>query len=176
MKKFQTPIFYGCVIALAATILMLSLVGLDLLGPGAIASDREMTGGTILFLMIYLFLLFGIYFILKRRKEDNGGSLSFKEAVIQGSLTSLFTAIFSVIFTYLFYEVFYPDYVSELLAALEEKMRLGDIPQDKIDEKIAERRQYYRTSVQSIYSFAGNLITGLAFTLLLGFFLKKGKK
>ncbi len=170
--NLRAPINYGFVIALSHSALMVTLVGLAMLGPEAISSDREMIGGTVLFLMIYLTLLFGIYFVLKKEKERNGGVLSFKVALQQGVLTGLSTAVFSVLFTILFYEFIYPEYVSDLLAAIQEKMELENIPSDKIEQKLAERTEYFSTLTQSLYSFTGNFITGIAFTLLLGFFLK----
>ncbi|WP_109435090.1 MULTISPECIES: DUF4199 domain-containing protein [Aquimarina] len=176
MKKIRTPIFYGFVIALAGTVLMISLLALDLLGPNAISSDREMIGGTILFLMLYLFLLIGIYFALKKKKQQNNSQLSFKNSLLLGFMISISTALFSVVFTYIFYEILYPKYVNELLLAMKEKMNLLSIPKEKIDEKLAERTTYYSTAIQSGYSFIGNFITGMAFTLLLSFFLKTNKK
>ena len=174
--KLLTPILYGFMIALLASFLMLSLIALDLLGPDAVASGQEMIGGTVLFMMIYLFLLFGIYFVLKNHKESQGGKLTFKTALMQGLITSLSTAIFSVLFTYLFYDVLYPDYVTELIASLKEQMENTGIAKDKISEKLTERKAYYHTGTQSMYSFMGNLITGGAFTLLLSFFLKTKTK
>ncbi len=176
MKKFKIPISYGFVIALTGTFLMLSLIELGLLGPNAVSSDRETIGGTVLFLMIYLFLLIGIYFALKKKKEQNDSQLSFKDALLEGLLISLTTALFSVVFTYLFYEILYPDYVNELLSAMQEKMNLLGIPKEKIDEKLAEKMKYYSTSTQSFFSFIGNFITGVAFTLLLSFFVKTNKR
>lgn len=175
MNRFKQPIFYGIAIGTAGTILMLSLLGLDLLGPKAISSEREMIGGTILFLMLYLFLLIGIYFVLKNQKEKNNNQLSFMQSLMQGFVVSFTTALTSVIFTYFFYEILYPDYVSELLSAMKEKMTLLGIPNEKIELKLAEKQSYYSTYVQAGYSFIGNLITGLAFTLLLSFFLKTKK-
>ena len=174
--NYRTSIYYGFIAALCPSILMLSLVGLDMLGPDAISSNREMIGGTILFLMIYLFLLFGIYFALKKEKERSAGQLTFKRALVLGIITSLSAAFFSVLFTILFYELIYPDYVSELTTALKEKMELERLPVEKIEEKLVERREYYSTANQSIFSFIGNFITGGAFTLLLSFFLKTNRK
>jgi len=176
MEKFKTPILYGFVIALAGSLLMLSLLALGLLGPAAISSDREMYGGTILFLMIYLFLLIGIYFALKKKKADNKNHLTFISAIKEGTLISFVTGIFSVIFTILFYEFLYPEYVNDLIVALREKMRLTGTPEGKIEEKLAEKMTYFSTSSQSTYSIVGNFITGVAFTFLLGFFLKTAKK
>ena len=172
MKNVTTPILFGLAIATAGTILMLSLIGLKMLGPAAIRSEREMIGGTILFLMLYLFLLVGIYFVLKISKEQNNNQLSFKEGMVQGLVLSFTTALASVIFTFLFYEILNPEYVDKLLLAMEEKMNFIGIPKDKIDLMLTEKLHYYSTYVQAGYSFIGNLITGVAFTLLLSFFLK----
>ncbi len=172
MMKFKTPIIYGFVVALVGSLLMLTLIGLKLLGSEAILLDKEMVGGTVLFLMLYLFLLFGIYFAIRKRKELNGQIISYKEALLQGLVLSLSTAIFSVIFTYLFYELLYPEYVAETLNALKIKMQDVNVPVEKLEAKLLEKQEYYSTPTQSFYSFVGNLITGIAFTLLLSFFLK----
>ncbi len=176
MAKFKTSILYGLIVSLAGSVLMVSLVGLKLIGPKAIPLDNEMVGGTVLFLFLYLFLLFGIYFAIKKKKQQNGQTISFKEALLQGILVSLSTAVFSVLFTYLFYDVLYPNYVNEILEALKIKMESVNVPKQMVDEKLLEKETYYSTSVQSFYSFIGNLITGVAFALLLSFFLKSNSK
>jgi len=61
-SNYKSAIFNGLAVALAGSVLMVSLLGLKLIGPKAISLDTEMIGGTILFLMLYLFLLFAIYF------------------------------------------------------------------------------------------------------------------
>ncbi|MEO9871205.1 DUF4199 domain-containing protein [Ekhidna sp.] len=176
MIKFKAPIIYGFVVAFSGSALMLTLIWLKLLGPKAISLDNEMVGGTILFLMLYLFLLFGIYFAIRKRKELNSQIISYKEALLQGLVLSLSTAAFSIVFTYVFYELLYPDYVSETLNATKMKMQEANVSAEKLEIKLLEKKKYYSTSVQSFYSFVGNLITGLAFTLLLSFFLKSNKK
>lgn len=176
MEKIKSPVVYGCVVALAGSILMLTLLALKLIGPKAIALDAEMTGGTILFLMLYLFLLFGIYFSIKKRKDVLGQGIRFKEAVVQGIIVSISTALFSVIFTIIFYELLYPNYVTETIDALRLKMESVGVPADKLNAKLEEKKAYFSTSKQSMFSFTGNLITGIAFTLLLSFFLKSSPK
>ena len=176
MAKFKTSILYGIIVSLAGSVLMVSLVGLKLIGPSSIPLDNEMIGGTVLFLFLYLFLLFGIYFAIKKQKQRNGQTITFKEALLQGIAVSLSTAVFSVLFTYLFYDVLYTNYVSETLEALKIKMESVNVPKELVNEKLLEKETYYSTSVQSFYSFIGNLITGVAFTLLLSFFLKSNTK
>ena len=175
MEKLKTPTIYGLAVALAGSILMLTLIALKLIGPKAIALETDMIGGTILFLMLYLFLLFGIYFAIKKQKDAQGG-IWFKEAVVQGLLVSITTAFFSVIFTILFYEFLYPNYVTETTDALRLKMESIGVPNDKLNTKLEEKIAYFSTPTQSMFSFIGNLITGIAFTLLLSFFLKSNYK
>ncbi|PRX53961.1 DUF4199 domain-containing protein [Flagellimonas meridianipacifica] len=176
MEKLKTPIVYGFVVALAGSILMLTLLALKLLGPKAIALENEMTGGTILFLMLYLLLLFAIYFAIKKRKDVLGRGIQFKEALIQGFVVSLSTAVFSVVFTIVFYELLYPSYVADTIEALRLKMESSGVPVEKLNAKLEEKEAYLSTSTQSMFSFIGNLITGGAFTLLLSFFLKTSKE
>jgi len=176
MEKLKTPFVYGFIVPLAGSVLMLTLIALKLIGPKAIALETEMTGGTILFLMLYLFLLFGIYFAIKKRKDVLERGIQFKEAVVQGLIVSITTALFSVIFTILFYEFLYPNYVTETIDALRLKMESIGVPTDKLNVKLEEKEAYFRTSSQSLFSFIGNLISGIAFTLLLSFFLKSTTK
>ena len=173
---YKSAIFNGLAVALAGSILMISLLGLKLIGPKAISLDTEMVGGTILFLMLYLLLLFAIYLTIKKRKEHNGLKITFKEALAQGTVLSLSTAIFSVVLTIIFYEVLYPGYVTDILNSLQTKMQKLNIEPENLQQKLAEKREYYSTSVQCFYSFIGNLITGISFTLLLSFFLKSNSK
>jgi predicted membrane protein len=174
--NYKSAIFNGLAVALAGSVLMISLLGLKLIGPKAISLDTEMIGGTILFLMLYLFLLFAIYLTIKKRKELNGQKITFKEALLQGTVLSFTTALLSVVLTYLFYEILYPDYLANMLSSLQTKMQNLNIEPGKLQQKLAEKKEYYSTSVQSFYSFVGNLITGISFTLLLSFFLKSNSK
>ncbi|MCF8321897.1 MAG: DUF4199 domain-containing protein [Flavobacterium sp.] len=174
--NYESAIFNGLAVALAGSILMVSLLGLKLIGPKAISLDTEMIGGTILFLMLYLFLLFAIYLTIRKQKKRNGQKISFKEAVLQGTILSISTALFSVVLTYLFYEILYPNYVTDMLTSLQTKMQSINVEPEKLQQKLAEKKEYYSTSVQSFYSFIGNLITGISFTLLLSFFLKSNLK
>lgn len=175
-SNYKSAIFNGLAVALAGSVLMVSLLGLKLIGPKAISLDTEMIGGTILFLMLYLFLLFAIYLTIKKRKEHNGLKITFKEALLQGTVLSISTALLSVVLTYLFYEILYPNYVSEMLSSLQTKMQSLNIEPEKLQQKLVEKKEYYSTSVQSFYAFIGNLITGISFTLLLSFFLKSNSK
>ncbi|NAS11851.1 DUF4199 domain-containing protein [Poritiphilus flavus] len=176
MAKLKTALIYGFVVALAGTALLLTLIAFKLIGPEAIALETEMTGGTILFLMLYLFLLFAIYFAIKKRKETLGRGIKYREAFVQGLIVSAATAIFSVVFTVIFYEILYPSYVIETLEALRLKMETAGVKADMLNAKLEEKAAYLSTSTQSFYAFVGNLITGLAFTLLLSFFLKSNTK
>jgi predicted membrane protein len=173
---YKSAIFNGLAVALAGSVLMISLLGLKLIGPKAISLDTEMIGGTILFLMLYLFLLFAIYLTIKKRKEHNEQKITFKEALLQGTVLSISTALSSVLLTYLFYEILYPNYVTDMLNSLQAKMQSLNIDPEKLQQKLAEKKEYYSTSTQSSYSFIGNLITGISFTLLLSFILKSNKK
>jgi hypothetical protein len=171
-SNYKSAVFNGLTVALAGSVLMISLLGLKLIGPKAISLNTEMIGGTILFLLLYLLLLFAIYLTIKKRKEINGQKITFKEALLQGVVLSISTALFSIVLTYFFYEILYPDYVTEMLSSMQTKMQNLSLEPEKIQQKLAEKKEYYSTSVQSFYSFIGNLITGISFTLLLSFFLK----
>ncbi|MDW3194294.1 MAG: DUF4199 domain-containing protein [Cytophagales bacterium] len=165
----------GFLIALFGTLFMLLLLSLDLVGPASIRNDKFMVGGTILFISLYVFLLFGIYKSIRNVKKTSS-ILSFRSAFLEGLITSLSTAVFAVIFTILFYELIYPDYSNEMSAVVTEKLSNQGLDSVELQDKVKEQTKYYSTSIQAQFSFVGNLITGLAFTLILSLFLKSKKQ
>ncbi len=173
MKNNVTyPILVGVIIALSGTFLMLVLLAFGFVGPKSVLNDNLMYGGTILFASLYLFLLLGIFKALKKRKRSNENSLSFSDAFKTGLIVSVSTAITSVILTILFYEVFYPKYNQEMIEIVSHKMQSTQLTSLEVEKKVVEQAKYYSTSVQAQFSFVGNLLTGIVFTLLLTLFLR----
>ena len=164
----------GFLIALSGTLLMLILLTIHFVGPESVRNDKLMIGGTILFISLYIFLLIGIYKSISNVKKISE-TLTFKKAFVTGFIVSLSTAIFSVLFTLLFYEVIYPNYNADMTTILMEKLSEQNLNNTEISEKINEQTKYYSTAMQAQFSFVGNLITGIAFTLILSLFLKSKK-
>jgi F0F1-type ATP synthase assembly protein I len=175
-QKLLISLLGGFFIALAGTILMLILMSLNLVGPESVKNDNLMYGGTILFISLYIFLLIGLFIGLKRVKKANGNTLLFKEALKVGFYISLSTAIFSVIFTVIFYELICPNYNQDMVEVVTLKLKNTELNPELVKQKIIEQADYYSTSIQAKFSFVGNLITGIVFSLLLGLFLKTKNK
>ena len=171
-KTNKYAIKSGFFIALAGSLLMGLLLILNFVGPESVNNDRLMIGGTILFISLYIFLLFGIYKSLVNYKVENNGILSFKNAFYQGLIVSISTAVFAVIFTIIFYTLICPDYNKDMTDILTEKLSSQNLNPVEIEAKIKEQTQYYSTAMQAQFAFVGNLLTGLAFTLILSLFLK----
>ncbi len=165
----------GFLIALSGTLFMLLLLSLGLVGPDAISNDYFMLGGTILFISLYVFLLLGIYRSIMYAKKHSS-TLLFKNAFLEGLTSSTSTAIFAVIFTIIFYELMYPDYGEDMRKVITEKLSNKNLNPGEIATKVEEQTKYYSTAMQAQFSFVGNLITGLAFTLILSLFLKSKNK
>ncbi|MCE7994717.1 MAG: DUF4199 domain-containing protein [Roseivirga sp.] len=173
MKHKQLiQIIIGGAVALSGTILMLILLQLNLVGPEAIENDQMTTGGTILFIFLYIFLLLGLWYGLKLTKKANQDELTFTRAFKVGSIISLSTAVFAAILTIGFYEMVYPSYNDDMVVVVTKKMQESGLHASELQEKVMEQKKYYSTAVQAQFAFIGNLITGLAFTTLLGLFLK----
>ncbi|TRX48707.1 DUF4199 domain-containing protein [Fulvivirga sp. M361] len=171
-QKVLSPILSGAFIALAGSILMLILLALNLVGPESIKNDNLMYGGTLLFISLYVFLLVGLFISMKKIKKLNGDTLTFLEALKTGFYTSLSTAIFGVIFTIIFYELIYPKYNQEMAEVITARLSNSPLSPEEINGKVAEQTQYYSTGIQAKFSFVGNLITGIAFSLVMGLFLR----
>lgn len=174
-KKTIYSIKIGFLIALAGTLLMLLLLALNLVGPESVGNDRLMIGGTILFITLYLFLLWGIYLSISKVQKINNGSITFKKAFTTGLIVSLSTAVFAVLLTIVFYELIYPGYNTDMKRVLTEKLSKQNISETELTNKIEEQAKYYSTTMQAQFALVGNLITGIAFSLILGLFLKDKK-
>lgn len=161
----------GFLIALAGTLLMLILLAINYVGPESVKNDKLMIGGTILFIALYVFLLIGIYKSISNVKKTTQ-NLTFKNAFAVGFMVSLATAIFSVLFTLIFYEMLYPNYNTDMTIVLNEKLSNQNLSEQEITEKINEQTTYYSTAMQAQFAFVGNLMTGIAFSLILSLFLK----
>ena len=170
-KQTMYSVKSGFLITIAGTLLMLILLFLNFVGPESVKNDKLMVGGTILFISLYVFLLLGIYTSISKVKKITQ-NLTFKNAFITGFVVSLSTAIFSVLFTILFYELIYPDYNADMATVLTEKLTNQNLSEIERTEKINEQTKYYSTAMQAQFSFVGNLITGIAFSLILSLFLK----
>ena len=173
-KKTLYSVKSGFLIALAGTLLMLLLLAINFVGPEAVKNDNLMIGGTILFISLYIFLLIGIYKSISNGKKTTQ-NLTFKNAFFIGCIVSLSTAIFSVVFTLIFYEILYPNFNGDITTVLTEKLSNQNLSEREIIEKINEQTTYYSTAVQAQFAFVGNLITGIAFSLILSLFLKSKK-
>jgi hypothetical protein len=174
--KIAFMISIGAGVALAGSLLMLLLLALHLVGPTSVKNDRLMYGGTLLFISLYVFLLVGLFFGLRKVKQLNDGRLSFLQAITSGLYVSLSTAVFSMIFTGVFYEMIYPEYNQQMAEIITAKMENSNLSAVEIKEKVAEQTQYYSTWVQAKFAFVGNLITGIGFSVLLSLFLKTKSK
>lgn len=171
-KNILHSIKIGFLIALVGTVLMLLLLGLNLVGPESVRNDKLMIGGTILFISLYVLLLLGIYNSISNSKKHGDGKLSFRNAFVNGLLISFSTAVFAVVFTVIFYELLFPDYEMDMRNVLTEKLSKENLTETELQSKIEEQTRYYSTAIQAQFAFVGNLITGLAFSLILSLFLK----
>ncbi|WP_085296753.1 DUF4199 domain-containing protein [Cognaticolwellia mytili] len=171
-KSTMYSIKAGIFIASAGTLLMLILLSLSLVGPESVSNNKLTIGGTILFIFLYVFLLLGIYKSILIAKKLNGAKLTFKKALLTGAVVSISTATFSAIFTIFFYNWIYPEYNSDMIKVITEKLSTTNLSEEEIGAKINEHKKYYSTQIQAQFSFVGNLITGLAFSLILSLFLK----
>lgn len=170
----KTNLLIGFLIAAAESLLLGILLAFKLIGPEAeIDSPSFQVGGTLLFIGIYLFLLFGVYIGISIFKKRNGNRLTYIEALKTGFWISLFSALVSVLFTYVFYELIYPDYRMLMLDKLEMTFESQNLEPGLIKTKLVEFSDYYSTRAQAAYTFLGHLVTGIFYSILLGVFMKK---
>ena len=60
----------------------------------------------------------------------------------------------------------YPDYTAEMVASLEQSLQAAGTDPAAIDSEVSKTRSYFTTANQARYSFVGNLMSGLIFSLL----------
>lgn len=173
-KKIRRSFIIGTAIMLSHSLLLSVLILLDKLGPmSEIQSKSYQTGGTILFIGIYLLLFVGIFIGIRLARNVNKDRISYKECVLNGVLISMFTGLTSILATIFLFEFVFPDYDLMMSEKVKDVLEQKDVDAAIIAEKVNSTMSYYSTLTQAKFSAIGNFTTGLFYTLVLSIFLKK---
>lgn len=129
----------------------------------------------ILTLIIYFIVM--LVFTKNYRNKEFGGYISFAEAFKFAILVTIFSTLVILIYNYIFYSYIAPDYLENLMAAMQQKtlefMESKGVPDASIDqamEKFEDIPTIAKTLRQSVIS---GLIGGTIISLIVSAIVKK---
>ncbi|WP_228238139.1 DUF4199 domain-containing protein [Allomuricauda sp. M10] len=128
------------------------------------------------YVSIFLSLCFVYLGIRHYRDKENGGAVSFKQALTMGLLISLITAIIFGLLDVFYTEVLNPGFMDYYYAEIAENMK-GTLPPDELRIRLAELEEQKAQFSNPILSFTFMATTvfaiGLIITLLSALILQR---
>lgn len=111
----------------------------------------------------------------KYRDEVLGGAITYGNALGFGVMISLFAGIIVAVFTFIQMTVIDPEYVTKLLAIVEEELASKGMADDQIEMAIEMQKKFMTPAFITISAIFGMVLTGFIFSLITSIFLKKEK-
>ncbi len=145
---------------------------------GALIESMGLFGGAILGLVsLVISFILVLVFAKRYRNKELGGYISFGEAFKFTMLVIIFSTIISLIYSYIFNAFIAPDYMKDLMAALQQKtmafMESKGVPEDQMDKalkKFEEIPTIWKSLRQTALS---GLIGGAIISLIVSAIVKK---
>lgn len=111
----------------------------------------------------------------KYRDEVLGGAIKYGNALGFGVLITLFAGIIVAVYTFLHMTVIDPDYISKILAVVEEELVNKGMPDDQIQMALDMQKKFMTPTFITISALLGMTFMGFLFSLITSIFLKKEK-
>lgn len=111
----------------------------------------------------------------KYRDEVLGGAITYGNALGFGVMISLFAGIIVAVFTFIQMTVIDPEYVTKLLAIVEEELASKGMADDQIEMAIEMQKKFMTPAFITVTAIFGMVLTGFIFSLITSIFLKKEK-
>jgi hypothetical protein len=159
---------------------LISILISVLIWAGGLIESMGIFGGAILGLssLAISFILL-ILFAKGYRNREFDGYISFREVFKFTLLAIIFSTLISILYSYIFNSFIAPDYLENLMAAMQQKtmdyMTNAGVPDSQIDkamEKFEEIPTIWKTLKQTAF---GGLIGGVVIALIASAIVKKNK-
>ena len=162
VKKIALP--YGAILGLLTVMLSVIVYVMDQ------TYEQPWWQGVLGMIMIIACIILG----LKAFKKDNSGFLSLGEAIKVGLAISLIAAIIGVLFNLIFMNFIEPDFVTNMLAASEDKMleQNPNMTQEQIDMAMGISETMMSPLILSALSIIWVLFLGFIVSLISGLVMK----
>jgi hypothetical protein len=116
-----------------------------------------------------------IWGTMKYRDEVLSGAISYGNALGFGVLISLFAGIIVAVFTYIQITLIDPDFISKMLAIVEEELVKRGMPDEQIEMAVEMQKKFMTPLIMTVSSLLGMVVMGFIFSLITSIFLKKEK-
>jgi hypothetical protein len=136
---------------------------------GSIAAANVRSIGGLFSIVI---LVLGIAWGMKEGRRENGGLLSYGQAVKTGVLVACITAVVVAVFTWLYCSVINPGYTDFMVADAERTLRASGKAPGEIAHDLESVRKQFSTGAQVIQALVGQAVVGSLASLILGAFIR----
>jgi hypothetical protein len=106
-----------------------------------------------------------------RANASTGATLG--RLVLAGTLMSVVAAVFLFIFSYVYTTVIFPSYFEDLRMAQMEILRQTGMPEEQVFQQVELTSMMQTPFIQALSGFMGTIVTGVIFSLIIGFFVRK---
>lgn len=111
---------------------------------------------------------------LRAFKMENGGFLSFFQAIKTGLAISVVAAIISVVFNYIFITYIDPDFIQKTLDFTREQMQeTPNLSEEQIEMSMEMSTKFMTPWIMSAFSIIATLFFGFVISVLAGLALRK---
>ena len=122
----------------------------------------------------YLIIIGVVVYATKTYRDNNlNGIMTYGQALGLGTLILIIGVLMLNIYNYIFMTVIDPDFLSKVLAVVEEKLLEKGMSDDQIEMALSMQRKFATPVITSISDFVGKSILGFIFILITSAFLKK---
>ena len=122
----------------------------------------------------YVVIVAGLFFSIKTyRDKELNGSISYKDAVLTGILTSVFAAIIIGFFTYIMVRFIDPSMIDKALEEARQQILDKGVPESQVDMQMKMMEKIISPFVMFLSQTMAFSIGGAIFSLIIAAFLKK---
>ena len=108
-----------------------------------------------------------------KKKESNGGFLSYGEGVSVAAWVSIFAGVIMAFYTFIDLSFIDADKIQRILVQVEDQMYNTSTPDDQIEMVLGIYEKIFTPGILSFFSLVAQIIEGLIVGLIASAFLKK---
>ncbi|HWB27655.1 MAG TPA: DUF4199 domain-containing protein [Chitinophagaceae bacterium] len=120
-------------------------------------------------------LVIGIYTGMKEVKRQNGGILTYRQAVGAGIGISIITACMAAIFAFTYCTVINPGYTDYMVKDAQNTLTAAHHSPADIKRQLEQARMQFSTASQVLQALIGQSVAGSVCSLIIGIFTKTKK-
>ncbi len=131
---------------------------------------RGLTG-----LLSIVILAIGIYTGMKSVKRNNGGKLTYGQAIFAGLIIGLITGIISALVGFTYVHFINPGYAAYMISESRKIMLADGKGPAQIAAGTADLQKQMTTGMQALQALIGQTVSGTILSLIIGVFVKSKK-